>query len=160
MYLTDSRTVTHSTFVIERVFPVSAERVFAALSQPEQKRRWYSAGRSTALQAFEMDFRPGGHDRTLYTFGPDSPFPGAALLYETTYLDIVPDSRIVLAYAMSISGRCVSSSLVTFELLPEAAGTTLVFTEQGAYCEGSGGATMREQGWRGLLDRLGEQLAD
>jgi len=108
---------------------------------------------------FAMDFRVGGQDRTMYRFPESSPFPGAPLLYETTYLDIVPERRIVYAYTMSVGGKPVSISLTTFELLPSLGGTELILTEQGAYFEGSGGAEMREAGWRGLLDQLAESLA-
>src|SRR5579883_1089626 len=150
MSLTESApTVIHSTFAIERRYNFSPENVFSALSQPTKKRRWYATGRSTELEEFEMDFRPGGRDRALFRFQAASPFPGAELLYETTYQDIVPNRRIVYAYSMSIDGRCVSASLVTFELQPSDAGTDLIFTEQGAYFEGSGGPQMREEGWRG-----------
>jgi len=32
--------VTHGTFVIERNYPTTPERVFAALADPKKKRRW------------------------------------------------------------------------------------------------------------------------
>jgi uncharacterized protein YndB with AHSA1/START domain len=153
------QTVTHSTFVIEKTFAFSPDHVFSAFSDSTKKRRWYAAGRTVELEQFEMDFRPGGRDRALYRFGANSPFPGQPLLYETTYQDIVPSRRIVISYSMSIGGRCVSASLTTFEFLPSGEGTDLVFTEQGAFFEGSGGAQMREEGWRKLLDQLGESLA-
>jgi uncharacterized protein YndB with AHSA1/START domain len=153
------RTVTHSTFVIERSYRFLPEHVFSAFSDSTKKRRWYAAGRPVLLEEFEMDFRPGGRDRAVYRFPEGSLFPGAALLYETTYLDIVPERRIVFAYAMSLGGRCVSGSLVTFEFLRSDTGTDLVFTEQGAYFEGADGPQMREEGWRKLLERLAEGLA-
>jgi uncharacterized protein YndB with AHSA1/START domain len=154
-----SLTVVHSTFVIERSFSAAPERVFAAFSNPVQKRRWYTGGRSMEIQEFEMDFRPGGRDRALYRFTAESPFPGTPMLYETVYQDIVPDRRIVLAYSMTLGDRRISASLATFEMAPSDGGTDLVFTEQGAFFEGSDGPQMREDGWRKLLERLAAELA-
>jgi uncharacterized protein YndB with AHSA1/START domain len=153
------RTVTHSTFVIERSFPVPPDRVYAALADPAKKRRWYTGGRTMELQEFEMDFQPGGRDRYLYIFAKESPFPGAPIVYESVYQDIVPDRRIVLAYSMTIAGRRISASLATFELASSGSGTGLVFTEQGAFFEGSDGPQMREDGWRKLFERLAGYLA-
>ena len=160
MNLTNAQpTVAHATFSFEKIYNFPPARVFSAFSDSTKKRRWYAEGRSVQTEEFTMDFRPGGRDRALYRFGAESPFPGAPLLYETTYQDIVADSRIVFSYSMSIGARCVSASLVTCELLASETGTTLLFTEQGAYFEGSGGPEMREEGWRKLLDRLAESLA-
>jgi uncharacterized protein YndB with AHSA1/START domain len=36
--------VTHSTFIIERNYAASPDRVFAAWSDAVQKRRWYAEG--------------------------------------------------------------------------------------------------------------------
>ncbi len=153
----EDRSVTHSTFVIERNYPASPERVFAAFSDPARKRRWFSAGESRETEHFEMDFRVGGTERTLYRFKPGTPFAGSALSNHTTYQDIVPQRRIVFAYTMSMEDRCFSASLATIELTPEGTGTHLVFTEQGAFFEGSDGREIRERGWQGLLDHLGKE---
>src|SRR5215472_4148483 len=125
-------TVTHSTFTLERAYPVSPDRVFTAFADAAQKQRWYAGARSMDVEEFQMDFRVGGHDRAAFRFRPGSPFPGAMILYETSYQDIVPGRRIVLAYSVTLGGRCISSSLVTFEFLPSPDGTDLAFTEQAA----------------------------
>ena len=151
------RTVTHSTFVIERSYPCAPERVFAALSDPAKKRRWYTGGRSMELQEFEMDFRPWGRDRALYLLREGR--PGFTGLYESVYLDIVPDRRIVVAYTMTLGGQRISASLATFELAAGEGGTELVFTEQSAFFEGADGPERREEGWRNLLQRLADDLA-
>jgi uncharacterized protein YndB with AHSA1/START domain len=156
---TPDRAVTHSTFVIERSFPVSPERVFAAFSDPAKKQRWYAERAAFPFEEFQMDFRAGGKDYTRFRFPEGSPFPGAPLEYHTSYQDIVPNRRIVYAYSMGVGGRCVSASLVTFEFLTTDNGTELVLTEQGAYFEGSGGPEMREAGWRALLDSLASEVA-
>ena len=154
----EERSVTHSTFVIERRYPVTPERVFAAFSDPDQKRRWMAAERGMAVEAYELDFRVGGWERARYRFPEGSPFPGAILTNDTTYQDIVPNRRIVIAYTMSLGDRRFSASLATFEFLPAGEGTDLIFTEQGAYFEGADGPQMREQGWRTLLDSLARIL--
>jgi uncharacterized protein YndB with AHSA1/START domain len=147
-------TVSHGTFVIERAYSATPERVFAAFSDPAKKRRWYIDGRNNEAETFEMDFRVGGTERSSYRMGPNSPFPGTVISNETTYMDIVPNRRIVIAYTMSMGERRFSSSQATFELVPSDKGTDLTFTEQGAYFEGSDGVERRQQGWRHLLEQV------
>jgi len=152
------QSVTHSTFVIERSYPAPPHRVFAAFADPLKKRRWYGEGESRELLLHEIDFQAGGHERTQYRFKPGTPFPGATLTNQTVYQDIVPDRRIVFAYTMAMESRRFSASLVTLELLPTDTGTQLIFTEQGAFFEGSDGAERREGGWRQLLESLAKSL--
>ena len=151
--------VTHSTFVIERSYSAPPERVFAAFADPAAKRRWYGEHQSMSTEEFQMDFRVGGNDHVRYRFGSNSPFPGAMLVNHTTYLDIVPEHRIVIAYTMAINDKRFSASQATFEFVRSAGGTDLIFTEQGAYFEGADGPKMREDGWRKLLDGLAAWLA-
>ena len=153
------RSVTHATFVIERSYPASPERVFAAFSDPTKKRRWFGDDRGMKVEAFEMDFRVGGHDRTVSLMPETTPFPGQALTNQTVYQDITPGRRIVWAYTMAIGERRISASLSTVELIAEGDGTRLVFTEQAAFFEGSDGPDMRRDGWSALLDNLGRALA-
>jgi len=156
---TVERTVTHSTFTIERHYPAKLERVFAAFSDPAKKRRWFAEGDGRVLEDFEMDFRVGGSERLVYRFQEGSPFPGAVLINSTTYQDIVPGQRVVFAYTMTLNDRCFSASLVTVEFLASENGTELTFTDQGAYFEGADGPERRQHGWTKILDDLTRQLA-
>jgi len=157
-------TVNHSTFNLERSFPASPERVFSAFSDPAKKIRWYGDGRMREVVKFDMDFRVGGTDSIRYRTSPESPLRGAMLSNETHYLEIQPNRRIVMAYTMGIEtageNRPFSASLATFELLPSATGTDIVFTEQSAFFEGSDGPEIRKNGWSSLLNRLSEELAE
>jgi uncharacterized protein YndB with AHSA1/START domain len=146
--------ITHSTFVIERAYAATPERVFAAFSDPSKKRRWFVEGKSNEAESFEMEFKVGGTERSSYRMGANSPIPGTVISNETKYMDIVPNRRIVIAYTMSMGERRFSSSQATFELVPSERGTDLTFTEQGAYFEGSDGAKMRQDGWTQLLEHL------
>jgi uncharacterized protein YndB with AHSA1/START domain len=153
-------TVVHDTFVIERTYPAPAERVFAVLSDPAKKRRWYAESESHEVECFEMDFREGGSERNRYRMNERTPFPGAVLANDGTYQDIVPDRRVVLATSMTLGERRISSSLITVELLEANGATALILTHQGAFFEGSDGPERRKDGWDRLLSRLGDLLAD
>jgi uncharacterized protein YndB with AHSA1/START domain len=147
------RSVTHATFVIERNYPASPERVFAAFSDPSKKRRWFSGDKEFKPGEFEMDFRVGGSERSSFRA------QGVTCTNDTVYRDIVPNRRIVMAYTMTLGDRRISSSHATVELISEGQGTDLTFTEQAAFFEGADGPQMREQGWRKLLDQLARALA-
>ncbi len=152
-------TTTHGTFVIERTYPTSPERVFAAFSDPAKKRRWFADTDEATAELHQMDFRVGGTERTKRRMGEDTPFPGTPLTNDTVYQDIVDQRRIVFAYTMSVGDQRISASLATIEIFPTAKGTKLTFTEQGAYFENSDGAKGREHGWGVLLDKLDAELA-
>jgi uncharacterized protein YndB with AHSA1/START domain len=83
---------------------------------------------------------------------------GAVYSFDAIYQDIVLDERIVFTYEMHLDGARISLSLATVELAPEAAGTRLVYTEQGAFLDGHDDPAQREHGMGGLLDGLGEEL--
>jgi len=150
----EERSVIHSTFVIERTYPATPERVFAAFADPAKKRRWFIEGDHHDVEHFEMDFRVGGKEKARFRFKEGTPLKGIACTSDTIYQDIVPNRRVVLASTMSVGDRCISAALATIELLPSEAGTDLICTHQGAFFEGADGPEMREEGWRKLLERL------
>jgi len=152
------RSVTHSTFAIERNYPATTQRVFAALADPVKKRRWFREDDGSEALEFEMDFRVGGRERSSFRI-KGGPYDGVVCTNDTTYQDIVPDKRIVLAYTMTMGEWRMSASLAAFEMLPVDAGTHFVFTEQAAFFERADGAEMRKEGWRLLLDKLAKELA-
>jgi uncharacterized protein YndB with AHSA1/START domain len=141
--------VTHSTFTIERNYPAPPERVFAAFADPANNRQ---------PEVYELDFRVGGAERTQSRLGPNTPFPGTAVTNHTIYQDIVLNRRIVFAYTMTLGENRISASLATVEFLSSDGGTKLVFTDQGAFFEGSDGPKMREEGWSHILDGLAAEV--
>ena len=147
----------HDTFVLERHYPLSPEAVFEALADPARKRRWFAEGDHPA-EKFEMDFRIGGAERTLFRLGEDTPFPGTAVVTEGRYEDIVPGRRVVVSSTMSLGERRISTTLVTIELLANDAGTELILTHQAAFYEGADGPDMRKDGWDKMLAALDRQL--
>jgi uncharacterized protein YndB with AHSA1/START domain len=144
----------HSTFVLERSFPHAPDRIFALLATPNAKRRWFLEDPGTTIDHFEMDFRVGGTELARYSYHNGSPVDGLPFTNEGTFFDIVPDRRVVTAFSMSLAGRRISVTLVTFDLRPVEAGTALTVIHQGVFFEGADGPRLRELGWIKLVDRL------
>lgn len=145
--------VIHSTFSIERIYPHTPSRVFFAHADQAMKRRWFAEGDGWSIDEYKLDFRQGGSEvsRFRYQDGPE-------IRYDAAFYDIIPDRRIVFAYRMAIGPRPLSVSLSTIEFLPCTSGTRLTYTEQGAYFDDPGGPEGREEGSRGLLEKLASEL--
>jgi uncharacterized protein YndB with AHSA1/START domain len=150
---TSQDSVVHGTFSVERTYPSLPSRVFAAFSDRETKRRWFAEGEGWEVEEFAPDFRVGGREFSCYRFEG-----GAPIRNETVYQDIVPDRRIVFAYTIEVGGERISASLGTVEISPSGDGSRLVYTEQGAFFEGTGKPEEREAGCRELFERLEEEL--
>lgn len=145
--------IVHSTFSIERTYPVSAARVFAAFSDPAAKRRWMLEGEGWHIDEFKAEFRVGRHETSRFRFQDGPPVSN-----DTVYQDIVPDRRIVFAYSMTVDGKRISASLTSIELFPAGKGTRLVYTEQGQFFDGVEQPKQRELGCAELFNKLGEEL--
>jgi len=154
----DKQSVIHSTFVIERSFSATPERVFAALSDPVTKRRWFAESEHNQIEEFTMEFHVGGTERVRFTV-KSGPIQGQLLTGEGIYLDIAPNRRVVIASTMVLGDHRISAALATFELLSTDQGTDLIFTHQGAFFEGSDGPQRREGGWQKIFDRLAKEFA-
>ena len=143
----------HDTFTIERTYPVAPSRVFAAFSSVEAKNAWGDTGDLETIEGAvdEFDFRVGGRERFAHKW------QGTVYTYDGLYYDIVPDERIVYTYEMYAGGTRISVSVTTICFVPDGDGTTLTYTEQGAYLDGFDGAEaprLREGGTVEMLDNL------
>jgi uncharacterized protein YndB with AHSA1/START domain len=147
------RTVKHDTIVVERKFKSSPARVFAAWKDPEAFGRWNHPGDDWVMTGYENDFRVGGREKKQ--FGPAE---DARFWSEGLYFDIVPDSRIVSAFAMHENKMRISWTLCTVELIPDGAGTRLILTDQSVFFDGRETPTQRNSGWGQVLNRLKRHL--
>jgi uncharacterized protein YndB with AHSA1/START domain len=163
------RTVIHDTFSIERTYPATPSRVFAAFASEEAKNAWTDADDTATPAAApsegappadapptEFDFRVGGRERFTSTF------QDTRYRYDALYYDIVPDQRIVYSYEMYANDARISVSVATIEFAKAGDGTALTWTEQGAYLDGFDGAqapALRAEGTGEMLDGLAKYFA-
>lgn len=140
----NERFVKHATFVVERTYAASPERVYHAWADPDTKAKWFS-------KPDIFDFRVGGRE---YSSG--GPPEGPVFTFEASYLELVPEQRIVYTYTLDTGGVRISVSIATIELIRVEDGTKLIFTEQGAFLDGHDTPEIREHGTNLMLDTLGK----
>lgn len=145
------RSVTHSTFSLERRYEAAPGRVFAAWADPAAKSTWFGMPDAE----YELDFQVGGRE-----FSRGAAPDGSVYTYEARYQDIVEAQRIVYTYDMLMGDTRISVSVSTVELIPDGDGTRLRFTEQGAFLDGHDKPEFREDGTRQLLDALAKTLGE
>ncbi|TNJ60173.1 polyketide cyclase [Paenibacillus hemerocallicola] len=142
----NERFVKHATFVVERMYAASPERVYRAWADPIAKAKWFS-------KADIFDFRVGGRE---YSSG--GPPEGPIFTFDASYQELVPEQRIVYTYTLDSDGIRISVSITTVELIEVEGGTKLIFTEQGAFFDGHDTPEIREHGTNVMLDALGKVL--
>lgn len=146
--------VVHDSFSIERIYPVTPEKVFAAWATIEAKQQWF--GNEEGIEPVgdqTLDFRVGGREHF------SAKAEGKVFDFDATYCDIVENERIVWIYDMLMDGRRISVSLSTVEISGAPGGTKLVMTEQGAFLDGLDTNEQRAEGTRQFLDNLASFLA-
>jgi uncharacterized protein YndB with AHSA1/START domain len=144
---------THASFTIERSFKASPSRVFAAWATAQARATWFVGGSGWIQVTREFDFREGGRERVVGRKGS-----GTISDFRASYVEVIPDTRIVFVYEMFLNDVRASVSLATIELWPEGKGARMKLTEQGAYLvaydpQGDDNGS-REHGTRELMDNL------
>lgn len=147
------RTVTCSTFTIERTLAALPNEVFAAFADAHLKTRMLapSDDEQVGEASADLDFRIGGRER--FEFVEQD---GRKMKYDALYYDIVPNQRIVYSYEMYADGSRISVSVASIELLESATSTTLIWTEQGAFLDGLDTSDLREGGTSWMIDNMAE----
>jgi uncharacterized protein YndB with AHSA1/START domain len=148
------RSQIHATFVIERDFGAPLDRVWHALSDSDARDQWFGGGPTFETHAKSHSFSVGGRavEEGQWHGGPRSRF-------ESTYTDIVVQQRIVFTYDMWVDDQHLSTSLTTIAVEAEGDRTSLTYTEQGVHFDGLDNVEGREEGTRGILDRLSTYLS-
>lgn len=146
--------VQHLSFSIERVLNASQAQVFMAWSNPSVKRRWFVGPRGQWKERIrEFDFRVGGRERLVGVF-----LDGKMSTYDSRFVDIIPEQRIIYTYEMYSDKRRVSVSLATLEFDALGAGTRLRYREQALILDSDEDAGKREKRTSVLFDQMEASL--
>jgi uncharacterized protein YndB with AHSA1/START domain len=152
-------------FVIERVFPVSQERLFRACTDVKEMSQWFAPAGMKTIKA-EQDLKPGG----TYHYGMASG-QGNEMWGMVTYKEITPNSRLVYRQSFSdpkgrltrhpLAPNWPMEMLTVMEFVPEAEKQTrLKISWTYAGIDDAEGETFRSAhdgmngGWTGTLDAL------
>ena len=145
--------------VLERVVPVSPDRVWRAWTDPERLKQWFCP-RPWRTSECEIDLRPGGVFRTVM----QSPDGESVSGVNGCYLEVVPNQRLVWTVALGPGFRPLPQSgevpqftaIITLE--PVSGGTR--YTAVAMHYDPEGAARHAElgfrEGWGITLDQLVE----
>lgn len=146
--MTTETVSTVPTVRISQILPAPREDAFAAWLDPSGMRHWMCPGdiRETEI---EIDARVGGKFR-IVMHGEEKDY-----VMTGEYVEIAPPSRLVFTWASNVTA---GDSLITLEFHDRGGESELVLThERLADAET---AANYEKGWRGILDKLADRLAD
>lgn len=142
----------HGTFTIRRSYKASAERLFQAWTDIDTKARWFIGPDGWHLLERKLDLRVGGTEILRGRTGT-----GLETLFTARYHAVAPNEQLVYVYDMHLGGKHHSVSLATVEIAPSGTGSTLLFTEQVVFLDGTtadAGTRSREHGTAAHLDRI------
>jgi uncharacterized protein YndB with AHSA1/START domain len=132
------------TIVQDITIKGSARRIFAALTDPQERVKWWGVGRFQAIQ-MESDLRPGGKWAMRGTGVGGRPFSVVG-----EYRKVEPPHLLVFTWLPDWQGDA-TESLVRFDLEEKDGVTTVRLTHSGLVTERS---RTSHRGWPEILASL------
>jgi uncharacterized protein YndB with AHSA1/START domain len=130
---------------LTRVYPVAAEKVWRAWTDPQTLSAWFGPGEPNSVTHAEMDVRPGGGYRIRF-HTPDGEQHEVSGVYEA----VEPPSRLVFSWAWRSTPERVSR--VTVRLRPVSGGTELELLHDRFFDEAA--RVGHTRGWTATFDKL------
>ncbi len=143
--------------VVEGYFAASPETVFEAWTDPDIVVQWFGLERNS-LHSAEIDLRPGGRYKLLYTKDAEK-----SVGFEGHYIEIAPGERLVYSWSYVVDHRngdreATPESRVEVEFTEKGKGTYVRLVHSAVRSEdarkGIGG------GWEASFASLSEVLAE
>lgn len=141
----------HSTLRLERTCEAPVDRVFAVFADPVARAEWGTPSETATFFYEKADFREGGHDVFRCGSKSDPQYRGV-----TTYLEIVPNQRIISSEVVETNGRKLLITLSTTVFEPAGDATKVTVTAQLTSLAGEDMLKGAEFGHNSSLDNLVE----
>jgi uncharacterized protein YndB with AHSA1/START domain len=151
--------LTDLVLIVRRTIRASAERLFAAWTEPAQLRRWWGPALVDCTAA-EVDLRVGGRYRLANKFSD-----GSVWWIAGTFETVAPPRLLIYSWEVT-AGEIAPGGLpppaqaverVTVRFEPRGDATEVVVTHE--RIAGEAARASHERGWLGCLDGLAEFLA-
>jgi uncharacterized protein YndB with AHSA1/START domain len=136
------------TLVVRKTIRASAERLFAAWTDPAQLKSWWGP-RGVQCTDAQVDLRIGGRYRIA------NQFPDGKILWITGEFERIEPPR-KLVYTWRLEAQTDTFERVTVQFEPRGAETEVVVTHELIPNETL--RDMHEQGWIGCLEGLAKYL--
>jgi uncharacterized protein YndB with AHSA1/START domain len=145
--MNDSKTAVPNALVLRRTFNAPRARVFAAWTNPELMRRFFSSDDSP-VAVLALDVRTGGSYRLAFR----QPSGEEWVVYGT-YREVVPPERLSMTWRWAEDDPSLErETLLTLEFHDRAGATELVLTHVNFRDEQQ--RDSHKHGWTDMLDRL------
>lgn len=141
--------VIHETITLEHTYAFPIHDVYAAWADPAARTVWGTPSDNEALEFESTDYRVGGRD--VSRCGPKGDL---SFRVETTYLDIVPEVRVLYSEVASNGGNRLSVALQSALFEATDSSTRLRLVIQIASFVGKGMIEGNRDGSRITLDNL------
>ncbi len=140
--------------ILTREFDAPRELVYALYTQPQHVKRWWGP-RYITLSACEMDVRPGGEWRYVFSKG-DAP----GMTFKGVYREVVPPERLVYTFIFDVDQIRDHPATVTITFEDRAGRTKLTQTVRHDTFESRDGHlhSGMDSGAKETFDRLEELL--
>jgi uncharacterized protein YndB with AHSA1/START domain len=135
---------------LTRHYPVAAEKVWRAWTDPQTLMRWFGPADAAGFIAADMDVRAGGRYRLRFRTqdGVENEVGG-------TYLEVEAPRRLVFSWAWHTTPE--RESLVTITLRPDAGGTELDFRHARFFDQAA--RDNHNRGWTAAFEKFDALMA-
>lgn len=140
-----ARNETRPSLTLRRHFRVSPAKVWRAWTDPQALSRWFGPDEIVEVPLAEVDLRVGGRFRVVMRAAD-----GETHDVSGTYLEIVPERRLVFSWAWRSTPE--RESRVTLALEPDGGGCELVLLHEQFFDQAAREGHLH--GWSGALVKL------